>query len=593
MNYNFQKTLRILRGGGQIFGLSLTSLAVLSWTATPPVLAAEVIGARIGRHPDVTRLVLDLDGRAPYAIRYLDGYRIEVTLGSDDRVSAASLARVTGAGLISAIKSGDHGLIITLKGPAKVARAFALTPETRADAPYRIVLDLAAVSGDAWARLRGPDAALGNVGAATPATVESLEPPPAITPTEPSQPTTGSEPAAASSAPDTPPTLEPLASSESLFDGLSLNGYAEVEGRFFMNASREPGPKDGAASIAVEPTLSYGWNDGRTLIAITPFARVDANDHARSHWDMREAKLVVATGRWELRAGIDKQFWGVVESQHLVDILNQDDALEDVDGEDKLGQLMGSVAYESGFGTFTGYVMSGFRERRFAGREGRPRGPLPIAYDLTQYEAGSDRWHVDWAARWSHVMGPIDIALSYFSGTNRDPLMILGQTAAGAPVLIPRYTLIDQAGLEVQGTFGPLLVKAEAIHRSQPGENYSAAIGGFEYTLFNVMGASDLGILAEYLWDERRHPVDNPFDNDVFVALRWTANDVANSTLLVGSIFDLASRQKFVTIEGSRRIGDDWTIALEGRLFLSVPSSSPLYLYSDDDFLQLKLQRHF
>ena len=40
----------------------------------------------------------------------------------------------------------------------------------------------------------------------------------------------------------------------------------------------------------------------------------------------------------ELRAGIGRVFWGVTESYHLVDVINQTDLVENVDRKDKLGQ---------------------------------------------------------------------------------------------------------------------------------------------------------------------------------------------------------------------------------------------------------------
>ena len=48
--------------------------------------------------------------------------------------------------------------------------------------------------------------------------------------------------------------------------------------------------------------------------------------------------------------GIDKVFWGVIESRHLVDYINQTDGVEDVDGEDKLGQPMINLGLQRDWG---------------------------------------------------------------------------------------------------------------------------------------------------------------------------------------------------------------------------------------------------
>ena len=71
----------------------------------------------------------------------------------------------------------------------------------------------------------------------------------------------------------------------------------------------------------------------------TVFSR-DQNDDERTHFGLREFNILRVDDRWELRLGIGEVFWRVTESQHLVDVINQTDFLEDIDREDKLGQPM-------------------------------------------------------------------------------------------------------------------------------------------------------------------------------------------------------------------------------------------------------------
>ena len=63
-----------------------------------------------------------------------------------------------------------------------------------------------------------------------------------------------------------------------------------------------------------------------------------------------------------------------------------------------------------------------FRERTFPGAEGRLRGWLPVE-DGAVYTAGAERWHPDFAARWSHYFGDLDVAVSLFRGTSREPVL--------------------------------------------------------------------------------------------------------------------------------------------------------------------------
>jgi len=67
---------------------------------------------------------------------------------------------------------------------------------------------------------------------------------------------------------------------------------------------------------------------------------VDEHDDNRTHGDIRELSWIHVGSNWETRVGVRKVFWGVTEGRHLVDIINQTDAVDQVDGEEKLGQPM-------------------------------------------------------------------------------------------------------------------------------------------------------------------------------------------------------------------------------------------------------------
>lgn len=379
-------------------------------------------------------------------------------------------------------------------------------------------------------------------------------------------------------------------------DRVRLTGMVEAEARWFPSRSADGVGSRWFGSVALEPTFEANIFADRDdqRIRITGFARLDTATGSRTHWDIREAKWTGQLGPVDVTLGADRQFWGVTESVHLVNVLNQIDTLEDVDGEDYLGQPMAAVSWPGRFGTLSGYVLPYFRERRFPGRDDRPNGPLPVDRALTSYQSGSEQWHVGWAARWSHSHGPFDLGLSHFSGTSREPLLRPTLNGAGAPVLAPHYELIDQSGLDLQVTSGALLLKLEAIHRWAPSGDFGAVAGGAEYTLFNLGGSgADLGLLAEYSHDERGPAGPSPFNSDMFVGLRFAGNDVSGTQALVGAIFDLEQDSQAFTLEASRRIGSSLRVSLDGRLFAGSRAADPLNLLADDDFLQVKAQWFF
>jgi hypothetical protein len=369
-------------------------------------------------------------------------------------------------------------------------------------------------------------------------------------------------------------------------------GRVLVESRGFFTRPEIAGQSRVPVSIAIEPEFSI--RSGDHDFRIVPFLRVDSMDSERTHFDVRE--LLWRTGRrnWELRAGIGKVFWGVTESQHLVDIINQTDFVENIDGEDKLGQPMAVFSLLPRWGSIEIFLLPGFRQRTFAGEKGRLRFPIRVATELAEFEAPSRKRHVDVALRWSGHTGPWDIGLSHFRGTTREPLFSAGLDAKTSPVLIPRYDLIDQTGLDLQATRGGWLWKLEAISRGGQGRRFQAATGGFEYTVGNVWGKGlDLGLLAEYLVDSRGNSANTPFQDDLFLGLRLEFNDAQTTRMLAGTIVDRKTGAAFASVEAGRRLGERWRLNLETRLLMGLRAGDYLYGLRNDDHIQLELSWYF
>ncbi len=83
-------------------------------------------------------------------------------------------------------------------------------------------------------------------------------------------------------------------------------------------------------------------------------------------------------------------------------------------------------------------------------------------------------------------------------------------------------------------------------------------------------------------------------DKDVFLAARFTLNDVQDSNLLIGltqSVDNSDSRLAF--IEGNRRFGDNWRATVDARLFDSETQSDPLYQLRDEDHFSVAVEYFF
>jgi hypothetical protein len=378
-----------------------------------------------------------------------------------------------------------------------------------------------------------------------------------------------------------------------------LSGSIILESRLFLNPPRWPGQDRHAAALALQPEFYMEWDD-YTSLTIEPFARLDNTDGSRSHFDMREAYLQIVRDDWELGVGIGKVFWGVTESQHLVDIVNQTDAIENLDMEDKLGQPMLNLTFIRDWGYVDVIYMPYFRDRTFPARRGRFRGAVVVDDTQTAYESGAGRWHPDFALRWSNSIGNWDVGAYAFHGTSREPTQAVGFNDRFELVLIPTYEIINQLGTDIQYTTGAWLWKLEALYRQGQKnrlgreQNYTAMVGGFEYSFYGVMDSNaDLGLLMEYARDSRLNKSNSGFQNDIFAGARFALNDAQDTDLLAGVIIDLSTRTRMFSLEANRRIGESFKLTLEARLFTDVDAADILDGFRDDDMIQLELGYYF
>ncbi|PIB38760.1 hypothetical protein BFP75_15305 [Maribacter sp. 4G9] len=367
----------------------------------------------------------------------------------------------------------------------------------------------------------------------------------------------------------------------------------ELEGeyRYFYEDAQFSGQENHYPSLAIRPEYSAEWNKGYESINFKGFLRID-RDNVRTHWDIRELYYQKAKKNWELSIGLKKVYWGVAESNHLVDIINQTDAVESFDGEDKLGQPMAQFSWVTNdFGTFNFFYLPYHRKRTFAGEEGRLRFGVVIDKDDLGYESGAEEWRQDFAFRWKYFVGAFDIGLSHFYGNGREPLFVFTPTGD----INAFYPVINQTGLDVQITHNAFLWKFESIYRHADAQDFLALVAGLEYTFSNIDGNGlDIGLLGEYLYDERDELALTTLQNDMFFGSRIAFNDVQDTSILLGGIKDLEQSSTIFSIEASRRFGSSWTAEIEARIFNDIDTSELILSnFQDDSFLRLSISRFF
>ena len=372
--------------------------------------------------------------------------------------------------------------------------------------------------------------------------------------------------------------------------------------RAFLNKGSYENQEQFFGSLAIQPEFNISWDKGEQTINGHLFGRLNSGDQKRSHWDVRELYYQIAKKNWELSVGLKKVYWGVAESAHLVDVINQTDLVESFDGEEKLGQPMLQYVYVSKIGTFETFILPYHRYRTLPGERGRLRFPIVLNADKAEYESDLEKFDLGGAFRYSHYFSVFDVGLSYIYHSNREFLVRPNANSK----FVPYYEKMQQFGLDVQATTGSMLWKFEGINRIADSGNFQALVAGGEYTFGNIKQSGiDLGVLAEFLYDNRKPTVfdlskgeiegstGTGFQKDIFAGMRLAFNDTNDTAILFGGLVDLEKGGKIFSIEAERRFFQNWKANLELRILTDFQEDELFYFFQDDSFAQFTLSRFF
>lgn len=425
-----------------------------------------------------------------------------------------------------------------------------------------------------------------------------------------------------------------------------LRPRLELETRGFPD-TRAGERLTGSLAAGLEGYHDFSGREKRRL-NFDLFARVDSDDNARTRFEARDLYYQHRGDAFEFRAGNRRVFWGVTESRHLVDILNQSDLAEDLDTEAKRGQPMFNLALIHDTGVFDLFLLPYQPARTFPGETGYPQLPFAVAEDEAQYESLRGPHHLDAAVRYAASIGGVDIGLAYFDGTAREPRLqaclrrgsgfqgtdngpncdVVAAAQARAPqspfpddltpllqalgifpsdeaaradieaevrrqlVLVPAYDRLRQVSLELQYVIESLALKLETLVREDSRGRSAAAVAGFEYNLGDVWGSgADVGLLAEYLFDEDDSGLNVRYRDDVFAGVRVSLNDEAGSELLAGVIADRNGFGNYAYgLEAGRRLSDSLRLSLDARGFADVPADSVESFLDGQTLVRLTLE---
>jgi len=430
--------------------------------------------------------------------------------------------------------------------------------------------------------------------------------------------------------------------------GIEFKGELSFAARHFPHDGAQPGQATSGTSLITEGRLVASSDLGFGQVEIELYGRGD-NRTGSEVIDIQKAYFQTGNDFVSVLVGSDVVFWGVAESVNPTNIINQNDLFSRIEEERKLGQPMVNLNFETGvMGTVSLYGLIGFREPDFGDASTRPRFAV-LPDDSRAMFDDVNNHDFDIAIRNTNTISfssaSLDYAVSYFQGTNRNPVVLPGcanraapvteatctavntdirntyeslaaggpgalaaQVAAGATPAtqafllggtsvgtVPYYQDIQQVGLELAYASGDWLWKFEGIRRYASGEDFFGGVFGAEYRFNNVFGGSgDLTIAGEYAYDDRSslQPI-TVFDDDVFASVRYDFNNPYGTAITLSGLRDVNTDGSVYNLEVSSRLTDSTTVNFTATHINSSSPTDPLTVLNNDDFYELKFSYFF
>ncbi len=367
-----------------------------------------------------------------------------------------------------------------------------------------------------------------------------------------------------------------------------LGGELGVDYRYFPDDAQFSEQLDlSGFEYYLKPRLRI--KQGDTSFVFEPVLRKGRQSGYRDYFDVGELYWSKSGRNSAFRFGFVKEFWGVTESRNIVNLFNQVNLIEDFDQKNKLGQFTVNYSYIGTSGEFSVYWLPYFRKRDFPDQTQRFLLSPPVAKGNSSFEGTSSSGVKDIAVKYSSSFGLWDIGASYFRGLDREPWLLSRSTGDSSQAV---YLLTNRFNLESQYTGDNLLVKSEVSFSRNNIDNYFSSVLGLEYTFYQVFDSNlDVGLLAEYLYSDRRDISADLFEDDFFTAVRFGFNDVGDSDILIGVLVDQPTREKIIQFEFNTRIKNSWNIELKGTVFSDTQDT--LMSLSEDSLIRATISYHF
>jgi len=335
-----------------------------------------------------------------------------------------------------------------------------------------------------------------------------------------------------------------------------------------------------SSSITLEQQLKMKYDKDDFNSVLELYAQEDytdinsKKDNDRSYIRVNEAYVEYEFEEDKILLGKNIRFWGALEAQNIVDVFNIQDFRNDPFTTDKIGAYNFEYAHyfeESEFSVITklyeqnsdmatsSYIYSALNDNEAFNDNLNTENSQ---YRPTVYLTYSGSLSREYS---------LDYAFIYQNGYDSQRYMTKeDNTYTQHAYLVNKFMtyntmVVNSTLLKLEATY------ADVINDKQVSDYVHVALG-VEHTLDQLNSGSEIGIIGEYYYydtfdKDKFDDIDlgQSFQNDLFVGLRYSLNDEADTQTVGGVIFDTQYDEQTYYVEYESRINDIVKVTIDYR----------------------------
>ncbi|WP_324172544.1 hypothetical protein [Sulfurimonas sp.] len=316
------------------------------------------------------------------------------------------------------------------------------------------------------------------------------------------------------------------------------------------------------SAITFQNEFKYSFDDSKIYSKVDVLK--DFEEEERDYFNITELYLSQSFDAFDLYFGKKVIFLGSLEANNIVDIFNRQNYKKDSLSTYKDGAYMGGINYYFEDDSILNIYIKGFEKDVQFSSKNSPYYPFKNTnYDKDLLFAnGSESPSILSTYSKSYDEDIIaDISYGFFYGYDGNILYKRENNTYQA-------MLFQSMKIFTYDTFvvDSMLFKVEASYTKVQDDGdfeikdfYEFGMGA-EYTIVRFIDNHNLGLISEYYKSDSSF---TSFENDIFLALRYSLNDKDSSELLLGLSKDMKTNEKSSYLKYSGRLTDSLNISID------------------------------